>query len=236
MATDERFTMAPPTPPSIHPSRRGLRAEEAALEVHIEDVVPVRLGHGQEVHAGEDARVVDEDRWRAQLARHRAHHRLRVARPGDVTPGEARAAPRTPDLGHDPLGGVAVVQVVDADVGALAGKRHRDGAADALLGARHERDLAGETHELLRPASGSTRGPVAYSTARLFAGEAVADLPSNPRNLRCPGGPGPAILPAPKREKRGWELKARTNRRGGKPPENQAAKSQVDEPKCSGRA
>ena len=151
--------MAPPQSRVDHPPRRGLRAEEAALEVHVEDVVPVGLGHGQEIDAREDPRVVDEDRRRSQLPRHGAHHRLRVARSGDVTRDETRAATRAADLAGDPLGGLAIVEVVDAHVGALARERHRDGAADALLGARHQRDLPGETHELLHSASSSARGP-----------------------------------------------------------------------------
>ena len=68
------------------------------------------------------------------------------------------AAPDRADLRGDPLGGLAVVQVVDADVGAILRERHRDGAADALLGARDERDLDHETHGILRSASPSA-GP-----------------------------------------------------------------------------
>src|SRR5262249_41627728 len=40
----------------------------------------------------------------------------------------------------------AVVEIVHADVGTLAGERQRDGTADTLLGARHQRHLAPESH------------------------------------------------------------------------------------------
>ncbi len=143
-----------PASPFDQAARDRLGAEEASLEVDVEHVVPVGLGHGQEFHAREDPRVVDEDPGRSQLARHGVDHRLRVPGPRDVALDHGRPAPCRAHLAGDPLGGAAVVQVVHADVGPVLRERHRDGASDALLGARDERDLTDETHADLRPARG----------------------------------------------------------------------------------
>ena len=52
--------MEPPLPGFDHRSRGGLGAAERALEVHVVDRVPVRLGEVEEGDARKDARVVDE--------------------------------------------------------------------------------------------------------------------------------------------------------------------------------
>ena len=103
--------------------------------------------------------------------------------PRDVALDHGTPAARRAHLAGDPLGGGAVVQVVHADVGALLRERHRDGAPDALLGARDERDLTDEPHADLRPARGPTRGPDAYSTARRRRGEAASGVRAR-RRLR----------------------------------------------------
>jgi hypothetical protein len=58
-----------------------------------------------------------------------------------TSPDETRSAPHPAELGGDLPGGPAAVEEVDAHVGAPARVRHRDGPADALLGARHQRTV-----------------------------------------------------------------------------------------------
>src|SRR5262249_2286178 len=124
----------------------------------------------EKLGAWEDPGVVDENGRRPKLPRDGAHHRVRVARPRDVARDEPRAAARPTDLGRDLHGGVALAEVVEADVGALARARARDGAArggegngdgaaDALLGPGDERARADQTHEPSRFASDPARRP-----------------------------------------------------------------------------
>ena len=129
-----------------HRARRRLGAEEAALEVHGEHVIPLRLGQLEERGAREDARVVDEDVGRAQLRGRRRQDGRDVLAPRDVARDDHRLAAVAPDLGGHALRGRAVIQEVDADVGAVASQRDGDGPADALLRARDERHSAAESH------------------------------------------------------------------------------------------
>jgi hypothetical protein len=115
-------------------------------------------------------------------------HCLGVLRPADVAGDEAGPAPRPSDLASDPLGGGAVVEVVDAHVGARAGERDRDGVADALLRARHQRDLPGELHAFLHSVTTEPirSRPDVYGTARFGAGEAVAHPVTGPPGVARP--------------------------------------------------
>src|SRR6185295_7415842 len=69
----------------------------------------------------------------------------------DVARHDHRLAAGAPDEGGHALRRAAVVQVVDADVGAVPSQRDRDGLADPLLRARDERNPAAEPHTVLLP-------------------------------------------------------------------------------------
>src|SRR5215831_4717193 len=52
---------------------------------------------------------------------------------------------RANGLGH-PFGSFPVVQIVDANIGAIASERHGDGPADSLLSSRHQDYLPIDPH------------------------------------------------------------------------------------------
>src|SRR6266851_4854046 len=157
-----------------HRARHRLGAEEAALEVHAEHVIPLRLGQLEELGAREDARVVDEDVGGAQLRGRRREDGGDVLAPRDVARDDHRLAAKAPDLGGHALRRLAVVQEVDTDVGAVASQRDGDGPTDALLRARDERNPAAESHGRDEERRRATRG-LARRRRRRRAGRGVGD-------------------------------------------------------------
>ena len=126
--------------------RRRPGAEESALEIHVEHQIPVALAHLEQRHARIHAGVVDEHVDAAELADDLRDHRLRARGLRDVALDERGAPASATNLLGNLLGGAAIVEVVHADVGALARERQGDGTADSLLGAGHERHFPGEPH------------------------------------------------------------------------------------------
>jgi hypothetical protein len=136
-----------------HRARGGLRAEEPALEVHVKHEVPVSLAHLEKRHARIDPRVVDQHVEPAELADDLRHHCVDAGRSCDVGLHEHGTASGSADFLDDLLGRVAIIQIVHADVGALAGERQRDRPTNTLLGSGHQRHLATEPHRRLLDAS-----------------------------------------------------------------------------------
>ena len=108
------------------------------------DEVPVLLAHFKERDARVDAGVVDEDVQATQRLRHPVHHLLDLLHARHVARDESCARARLPHLCGDTLGGRPVVEIVDADVGAIASKRDRHAASDPLLGTGDQRHLSVE--------------------------------------------------------------------------------------------
>ena len=129
-----------------------------ALQVDVDDRVPLGLVHVEAHLVAEDARVVDEHVEAAERVDGLLHHAL-GARPGrDAVVVRLGAAARRDDLVDDLLRGRrvgavaagAAAEVVDDDRGALGREQQRVTAADAAPGAGDDRDLAVEqTHEML---------------------------------------------------------------------------------------
>src|SRR5262249_9057241 len=133
-------------PAGDHGAGRRLRAEEPALQIHVEDEVPVALAHLEERHSRIDACVVDEHVDPAELANDLPDHRLRTRRLRDVRLDQHGPPADAPNFLDDLVSRTAIVEIVHADVGAFTRERHRDGAPDTLLGAGHQRHLPGEPH------------------------------------------------------------------------------------------
>ena len=136
-----------------HRARGRLATEKAAFEVDIEDEVPVTLAHLEERHARVDPRVVDEDVEATQRVDDARDHLLRLDGPRDVGLHHHGTDAGLADLLHRLLGRRAIIEVIDADIGAVAGEREGDGPPDPLLGAGDERDLSLEPHGSPRPAA-----------------------------------------------------------------------------------
>src|SRR5207247_176558 len=79
-------------------ARRGLGAEESALQIHVEHEVPVALAHIEKRHAGIDAGVVDEHVEPPELAGDLRDHRLGARRPRHVGLDERGAPAGSADL------------------------------------------------------------------------------------------------------------------------------------------
>jgi hypothetical protein len=96
--------------------------------------------------------VVDQDVDPAELADRPVHDFLAVLPLGQVAGHQDRRAPRLLDQGGGVLGVLVLGQVRDQHVGALAGERDGHRPADAGVGARDDRLLAGQ------PAGSPVRG------------------------------------------------------------------------------
>ena len=129
----------------------GLDGVEVALEVDVDDGVPLVFGHVEDHAVAKDAGDVDEDVDAAEGVDALADHVLAALGGGDgVVVGDGVAAGggssyggRCADLVAHLVGGAGVVSgavdvdagVVDDDVRALLREEQGDGAADAAAGA-----------------------------------------------------------------------------------------------------
>ena len=130
----------------LHPlppvRRREPGGHEVALQVDVDDGVPLLLGHRHEHAVAQDAGVVDEHVEAPEGVDRRAHQRLAAGPAGDVVVRRDGFAAGGADLLGRLLGDVT--EVVDDDLGALGGEEARVLATEAPAGARDDRDPAVE--------------------------------------------------------------------------------------------
>jgi hypothetical protein len=122
-----------------HGRKHGAGAEEDALEINADHLVPHADAHGFERRDGDDAGVVHEDVRRAELTQDLVEgprHRRLVADIG----GDRKASPA---LGLDRrrrLGRLRAILVDDCDIGAFISIEPRYPLADACSSAGDDRD------------------------------------------------------------------------------------------------
>ncbi len=131
--------------------RRRLVVVEVALEVDVDDRVPLLLGHLPDDAVPGDAGVADQNVEAAERLEHPRHHGLGVGVARHVGLDRQTLATQLLDLGHDRLGLVVVASVVDRHVGALARQLERDRPADAEAAAGDDGALSFESQLHLRP-------------------------------------------------------------------------------------
>ena len=128
----------------------GLRGEEGALEVHVEDEVVVGFADVEERLADLDAGVVDEDVEAAEGGDGGTDQARSLRRHADVGAQHDRLAAELLDLRRDGARLVLLAVEVHGHVGALARKAQGDGLPDPARAAGHEGGLACESHRVLR--------------------------------------------------------------------------------------
>src|SRR5262249_39940515 len=130
-------------------AHRPPRPLETRAERHVELLVGDRL---QRATWAEAVRIVHQDVDRAVETHRLLDHRFHVAPLADVDDGGHALATLGADLLRGALSAVEL-QLGDADAGTLASEDQGDGPADALAGARDDRDLAVETAHLAFPSA-----------------------------------------------------------------------------------
>ena len=133
---DPMLTIAPR--PAPHVAGRSLRAEEAALQVGLDDEVPLVFGHVEKRRPGLDARVVDEHVQGSGATDHLVHHRGHLAGTPDVRLHSERLSPERFDLRDRLVGAVGRVVIVDGDIEPGLRQRQSDATPDAAPRASYE--------------------------------------------------------------------------------------------------
>src|SRR5688572_17871729 len=152
-------------------ARGGAAAVERALEVRVEHLVPLQVGHAQEKAVARDSRVVDEDIETRHALQHGIERGLNLRLVGDVGDERLGLAALGAHLGTRRLGALEIPGD-DGDLRPVPGQRVDDGAADPGRAAGDDRDLAFE----LEPRGGSAhrRRGRAHAPAPLLAGSAAS--------------------------------------------------------------
>ena len=128
-----------------HLPRGCLTGEECPLEVHAENAVELLFRQIEKRRVIDNAGVVDEHVDAAVHLERLGDQVVHVELFRDVAVDEIRGATALADLGDNAIAGV-VIHVRDDDLGALAGEPHGTSLADALPGARYDRDPVLEQH------------------------------------------------------------------------------------------
>ena len=145
--TDEMLMMRPRTRLDHRPAER-LRDQKRALEICVQDGVPIRVAHAHQQAVARDAGVVDEHVHFAALGENflgggadgRGIRNIHRVRP--------RLAAQRADFRRDLLG-IFLRARNDDDIRAFIGEFQRDGAADSAARAGDNGDLIGElAHKL----------------------------------------------------------------------------------------
>ena len=118
----------------------GAGDPERRLEMDVEDVVPLLVGHVLDGAVPGEAGVVDDDVEAAEGLDRGADEAVAEIRRGHVAGADRGRAAEVSDGGGGLLGGSGV-EVVDHDAGALARQLERDGPADAPARPRHDGDF-----------------------------------------------------------------------------------------------
>src|SRR5579884_213446 len=205
-----------------HDPRGGLRAKEEPLEVGVEDLVPLLLGHLERGAPDVDAGVVDENVDAAELrggGGHRPPDRRDIA---DVQLDGETVPACFLDLAADSVQG-AEHPPGDDEIGARPGEARGDAAAQAAPGARDDRHLPVQPERvhrrslLLRTApscaAGSTGDPAAMRARcarpaydRCSSRGAQVILPPRGRALDVPWLQAPSAPRAATRYERSTEM------------------------------
>ena len=176
-----------------------VRRAGGALEVHLDDRVPLGLGHVDEHAVAQDAGVVDEDVEAAEGVDRPAATSCSAPSQSEMSSLLATASPpMAPDLVDDVAGpgrprgpspSIDAAEVVDDDLGALLGQHQRVLAADAPPGAGDDADPSfAQSGHRPSPSTGTAAGVVRMrpATARSFVGAIVATLRADASHrLRC---------------------------------------------------
>ena len=123
---------------------------ERALEVHLDDRIPLRLAHVREHAVAEDASVVDEDVEATERIDGGLDEAFGSVPIADVVAVGDRLPTHGLDLGDDIVRGALIValavhrpaEVVDHDLGAVVGEEQCVLAPDASARPRDDRDAA----------------------------------------------------------------------------------------------
>ena len=146
-----------------------LRAEEGALEVHVQHELVLVLGRVEDRRTRLDARVVDHHVEPAERLDRLVDHLLQVRDLADVGVDADRLVAERGDALLELLGRLLVRDVVDADVRTLFGEREHDRLADPRVAAGDDGGLPLQAHG---PSSGSPR--LNITTSRGIRPSAVA--------------------------------------------------------------
>ena len=128
------------------PPAEDLRGHPAALQVHVDHVLPLLVRQLQERDDGLDAGVVDQDVDGTELLPRLCEQAFEIFAFGDIARDGERAAPKPTYVIGDLFRPRIELQVVDDDVRAFRGEGLRDAAADALPRSRYNGDPAFEPH------------------------------------------------------------------------------------------
>ncbi len=124
-----------------HRAQEPLDEMECAVEIGVDDGVPIRGGHSHGQAVPGDAGVVDENVHPAEIFEDARAQRGDLRRIGDVGGvGEGGVGPDRVEFGGD-AGGIGLGAAHDRDAGAAGGELQRDRAADAAPGPRDDGDL-----------------------------------------------------------------------------------------------
>ena len=130
-----------------HRALDGLDEIEGALEIRIDDHVPILLGHAHGKAIAGEAGVVDQDVDAGEIGEDLLDERLHGGVVGDVHGvGLGQAGVLRVDL----IGGALGIRLRAGNHGharAFAGEAQGDGVADAAAGAGDDGDLIGESHK-----------------------------------------------------------------------------------------
>ena len=124
-----------------HRARDGARKEERALQVDVENSVPVLVGHAHEKTVLRDAGVVDHDVDLAEVRDNGLHARIDLGRNRDIDAVALRLDAKRLKRG-DRLGAPLFLEVADCDVCTTFGELLCDGRANSASGACDDCDFA----------------------------------------------------------------------------------------------
>jgi hypothetical protein len=127
----------------LRPEHRRRRATErkAALQVHVDHLVPLRLGHLPRRVIARHARVAHQAIEPAQRPHRRGHCPFRRGKIGHVGPQGHGLPSERAQLGRQAFGVVERAEVHQRHVASFARQFARDRRANAAPGTRHQRRL-----------------------------------------------------------------------------------------------
>ncbi len=129
-----------------HPTGGGEGAEKRALQVGIEDGVPLLLRRIEEARPACQPGVVDQHMELIEMLPRLGKHALDLFYLSEIGADHERASAESTDLGCGCFGTGAIGVVVDDDIGAFAGTAERERPANALTGSGDENSFCVKSH------------------------------------------------------------------------------------------
>jgi len=123
-----------------------LRAKARTLQIDVQHLVPIALGHFEEAHARKHTGVVDQNVDRTEPLLDGRYHGPHLLQPAHIGLDEECAPTAGAYLIGDTLRRALVIEPVDRHVGARSGKFACHRATDPLLRARDQNHLVGQLH------------------------------------------------------------------------------------------